>query len=83
MLLEKALRYNPRSVKDAYGIDEKDPYKILELIALRRGWRYKSDGEPLIEEAARTVIRDYHKGKLLFYVPPEEYLVRVSKHNRG
>jgi ribosome biogenesis GTPase A len=76
MLLERALKYNPLSVKQAYGIDERDPYRILELIALHRGWRYKSDGEPLIEEAARTVIRDYHRGKLLFYVPPEEYLAQ-------
>ncbi|NPA05362.1 MAG: GTPase RsgA [Crenarchaeota archaeon] len=73
-LLEKALRYNPRCVLDAYGIAETDPYRILEAIALRRGWRYKSTGEPLVEEAARTVIRDYHKGKLLFYVPPWEAL---------
>ncbi|ALL01677.1 GTP-binding protein [Pyrodictium delaneyi] len=80
MLLEKALRYNPRAVKDAYGIDETDPYKILELIALKRGWRYKSDGEPLIEEAARAVIRDYHTGKLLFYVPPEEYVAKRIHH---
>ncbi|KSW11943.1 GTP-binding protein [Pyrodictium occultum] len=80
MLLERALRYNPLAVKEAYGIDEKDPYRILELIALKRGWRYKSDGEPLIEEAARTVIRDYHTGKLLFYVPPEEYMARKSSY---
>jgi len=79
MLLEKALRYNPRCVENAYGIKERDPYKILELIAIKRGWRYKSDGEPLIEEAARTVIRDYHRGKLLFYVPPEEYLLSASR----
>lgn len=78
-LLKRALKYNPSSVKDAYGIDEKDPYKILELIALKRGWRYKSDGEPLIEEAARVVIRDYHEGKLLFYVPPEEYITTRRK----
>ncbi|BES82063.1 GTPase RsgA [Pyrodictium abyssi] len=81
MLLERALKYNPRAVKDAYGIDETDPYKILELIAIKRGWKYKSDGEPLIEEAARTVIRDYHTGKLLFYVPPEEYMLRRGQHS--
>lgn len=81
MLIERALKYNPRAVKDAYGIDETDPYKILELIAIKRGWKYKSDGEPLIEEAARTVIRDYHTGKLLFYVPPEEYMLRRGQHS--
>ncbi len=74
MLLERALKYNPDAVREAYGIEERDPYRILELLALKRGWRYKSTGEPLIEEAARTVIRDYHRGKLRFYVPPEEYL---------
>ncbi len=78
-LLERALRYNPNAVLNAYGIADRDPYRILELIAVRRGWRYKSDGEPLIEEAARVVIRDYHEGKLLFYVPPEEYLARRGR----
>ncbi len=73
-LLRRALRYNPRAVIDAYGIEERDPLRILELIALRRGWRYKLTGEPNIDEAARQVIRDYHEAKLNFYVPPEEYL---------
>ncbi|MEB2836185.1 MAG: GTPase RsgA [Desulfurococcales archaeon] len=80
-LLERALKYNPRSVLDAYGIASRDPVEILEEIARRRGWFYRSTGEPLIEEAARTVIRDYHKAKLLFYVPPEEYL--KAKHRSG
>lgn len=73
-LLERALRYNPRAVLDAYGIRETDPYKILEELARKRGWFYKLTKEPLIEEAARAVIRDYHKAKLYFYVPPEEFL---------
>ncbi len=71
MLLEKALKYNPYAVYDAYRIEERDPYRILELLALKRGWIYKTTKEPNIEEAGRTVIRDYHKGKLNFYVPPE------------
>lgn len=80
-LLERALRYNPNSVREAYGIESRDPYEILELYARKRGWFYKLTREPLIEEAARAVIRDYHKAKLLFYVPPEEYIkagVRTS-----
>ncbi len=76
-LLKRALRYNPRAVLDAYGIEEKDPLRILELIALKRGWRYKTTGEPNIDEAARQVIRDYHETKLNFYVPPEEYMGRL------
>ena len=73
-LIEKILRYNPRAFMQAYGIKEKEPLKILEALAVKRGWFYKLTKEPLIEEAARTVIRDYHKAKIPFYVPPEEYL---------
>ena len=73
-LLERALKYNPKAVEKAYGIRERDPMLILEELARKRGWYYKLSKEPLIEEAARTVIRDYHRAKLLFYVPPEEYL---------
>ncbi len=78
-LLEKALKYNPRAVLDAYGIKATDPYEILEEYAKRRGWYYKLTKEPLIEEAARAIIRDYHKAKLLFYVPPEEYLTPSTR----
>ncbi|MCE4622374.1 MAG: 50S ribosome-binding GTPase [Desulfurococcales archaeon] len=73
-LLERALKYNPKAVEKAYGIRERDPMLILEELARKRGWYYKLSKEPLIEEAARTIIRDYHRAKLLFYVPPEEYL---------
>jgi len=68
-LLKRILGHNPKAVEDAYGITDRDPYVILERLALKRGWRYK-DGEPLIEEAARTVIRDYHNAKLRFYRTP-------------
>jgi len=71
-LIERALKYNPNAIKDAYGIESTNPYEILEELALKRGWRYKSTGEPLIEESARTIIRDYHTAKLYFYVPPPE-----------
>lgn len=68
-LLKRILEHNPKAVEEAYGIADRDPYAILEQLALKRGWRYK-DGELLIEEAARTVIRDYHNAKLRFYRPP-------------
>ncbi|MGC9210357.1 MAG: GTPase [Acidilobus sp.] len=79
MLLKRALSLNPRAVVDAYGIDESDPYVILEKIAERRSWIYKSTHEPNIEEAARAVIRDYHVGKLRFYVPPPTRASRTSQ----
>ncbi|MCS6767757.1 MAG: GTPase [Candidatus Nitrosocaldus sp.] len=72
-LLERALIYNPDAVKDAYGVSTTNPYEILEEIARRRGWFYRSDGEPLLEEAARTVIRDYHNARLRFYIPPPDH----------
>ncbi len=70
-LLERALRSNPGIVKRVYGIEETDPIKILEQLAEKRGWRFK-DGEPNVEEAARQVIRDYHRYKLVFYVTPRD-----------
>lgn len=73
MLIEKILKHNPYAFRSAYGITETDPLKILEKIAVKRGWFYKKTKEPLIEEAARTIIRDYHRGKIPFFVKPEEY----------
>ncbi|MCE4615947.1 MAG: 50S ribosome-binding GTPase [Aeropyrum sp.] len=73
-LIEKILKYNRRAFQQAYGISSTDPYEILEDLAVKRGWYYKKTKEPLIEEAARTVIRDYHKAKIPFFVPPEEFV---------
>lgn len=69
-LLKRIIAQNPKAIEKTYGFSEKDPYKILELIARKRGWLYK-DGEPMIEEAAKVVIRNYHDAKLDFYrMPP-------------
>ncbi len=70
-LLQRAILSNPKLVKKVYGIDEKDPIKILERLALRRDWKFK-DGEPNLSEAARQIIRDYHRYKLVFYVTPKD-----------
>jgi ribosome biogenesis GTPase A len=70
ILIEKILKYNPNAFLHAYGIETQDPVKILEEIAVRRGWFYKITKEPLIEEAARAIIRDYHDGKIRFYIRP-------------
>ena len=74
MLIERILEHNPYAIRQAYGIKENDPVKILEEIAKKRGWYYKLSKEPLIEEAARTVIRDYHRGKIPFYITPDKAL---------
>jgi len=69
-LIKKILKHNPTAFIQAYGIEETDPLKILEEYAIKRGWFYKSTREPLIEEAARQIIRDFHEGKIPFYVKP-------------
>jgi len=70
-LISKILKYNKTAFKDAYGITDVDPYKILEVLALKRGWISKRDREPLIHEAAKTVVRDYLDGKIVFYYTPD------------
>ncbi|RLF04457.1 MAG: GTP-binding protein [Thermoprotei archaeon] len=72
MLIERALQANPNAIEETYGIPDKDPYTILQKIALKRGWIYKTTKEPIIDEAAKAVIRDYHEGKLNFYITPPE-----------
>lgn len=70
-LMEKIRKYNPKAFERAYGIREDNLERILEEIARKRGWFSKRDKEPLIEEAARAVIRDYFNGKIPFFIPPE------------
>ncbi len=78
-LIDRILSYNPDAFLDAYNIKTRRPLEILEQLAVKRGWRYKLTGEPLIEEAARTVIRDYHRAKIVFYVPPRPIEKRVER----
>ncbi len=69
-LIKRVLEHNPTAFIEAYGIEEEDPYKLLEKLALSRGWVEKRSGDPMVEQAAVTVIRDYHEGKIRFYIPP-------------
>jgi len=69
-LLKLVLKHNAKSIERAYTVRSSDPLEILMHIAIKRGWFYKKDGEPNIEEAARAVIRDYLDGKIRFYLTP-------------
>ncbi|MDD5317173.1 MAG: 50S ribosome-binding GTPase [Candidatus ainarchaeum sp.] len=65
-ILARFLKARPASVKECYGIPagrESDPARMLEKIAFRRG-RLLKGGEPDLYEAAKTVIRDYQRGRL-------------------
>jgi ribosome biogenesis GTPase A len=79
LLIERVLRHNPQAFLHAYGIEAQEPLKILEELAIMRGWFYKKTKEPLIEEAARAVIRDFHDGRIVYYVKP----VEVQEHDQG
>jgi len=72
MLIKRVLEKRPDAFKKAYGLDSVDPEEILRAIAARHGWFYKKSGEPLVDEAARKVIRDFHDGLIPYYVEPVE-----------
>ncbi|MCC6005048.1 MAG: 50S ribosome-binding GTPase [Thermofilum sp.] len=71
-LIELILKKNPALLKNLYGVETGDPYQFLEEFARKRGLLRKG-GEPIIEEAARIVIRDWQAGKNHFYLEPEDY----------
>ncbi len=72
-ILHRTLKTNPDGIGSKYIFvrNLEDPMKMLEMIARKRGWLERKTGEPLIEEAARAIIRDYLDGKLnpLAYPP--------------
>ncbi|MEM3926719.1 MAG: GTPase [Desulfurococcaceae archaeon] len=81
LLIDKITRYNPEAFYLAYGIEIRDPIKILEELAIKRGWFYKTTKEPLIEEAAKAIIRDYHDGKIPFYIKPSDIIYESARDN--
>lgn len=73
LLIKRVLEENPRAFFSAYGIEGQDPVKIMEDLAAKRGWFYKKTKEPLIEEAAKQIIRDFHDGVIEFYIDPRKH----------
>lgn len=69
-IIARITRFNPASIERVYGLATTDYLKLLEHIAIKRGWFYKTTKEPNIDEAAKAVIRDYLNGKLTFYLRP-------------
>jgi ribosome biogenesis GTPase A len=59
-------------IETVYGIDLSSPLEFLEELSRKRGWFYRLDKEPNVDEAARVIIRDYHEGKITYYsFPPK------------
>lgn len=71
-LIEKLASKDPEAFQRTYGVKNREPLKMLEELARRRGLLLKG-GEPNVEEAARILIRDWQKGKLVVYFTPEDY----------
>ena len=71
-LINKIVKHNPKAFLQVYDIDSTDPNEILRAIAIKRGWLYKKDREPILQEAAKALIRDYLDGKIPFYIKPPQ-----------
>ncbi len=69
-LIRKIVSHYPTAFEEAYGIGSREPNEILRALALRRGWIYRRDGEPVIQESAKAIIRDYLNGRIPFYLMP-------------
>lgn len=69
-IIEMVQKFDSSIISSTYCIQAVEPLEILEKLAVKRGWIDKRDGEANIDEAARTIIRDYLRGKLTYYVLP-------------
>ncbi|RLE56628.1 MAG: GTP-binding protein [Thermoprotei archaeon] len=68
-LIGKVLKYTPDAFKTCLGVEGSEPMEILENYARRRGFLLKG-GKLNLEEAARSLIRDWQRGKLVYYYEP-------------
>ncbi|QXJ29933.1 LSU ribosomal maturation GTPase RbgA [Saccharolobus shibatae B12] len=74
ILINRIIEFSKESLIHVYKVDFSNPYELLEKIAIKRGWFYKSTKEPNIDMAAKAIIRDYHEGKIAYYtLPPSLY----------
>ncbi|MEM1619707.1 MAG: GTPase [Fervidicoccaceae archaeon] len=69
-VLERVARGFKKDLEAKYRAPYVEPYSFLSELARRRGWLEKKTGEPLIEQAALVVVRDYLGGEIKFYVEP-------------
>lgn len=70
-LIEIALERDPEIFAKTYGVGSREPARILEELAERRKL-YLRGGKLNVEEAARVLIRDWQKAKLVIYFTPRD-----------
>jgi len=71
-LIMIALARDPKIIETTYGLRGEDPYELLIKLAKKRGLLLKNE-KPNVDEAARIILRDWQRGKLVFYSKPEHY----------
>ncbi len=69
-LIKKVIQHNPKAFLKTYGIETQEPTEILKELALKKGWVYRKDREPILHEAAKKIIKDYLDGEITFYINP-------------
>ncbi len=70
-IIKRVQKLNPLLLDEGLGIEcPEDPLEILRKYASYRGWFYEKDKEPVIEEAARDIIRRYLDGRIRYYTYP-------------
>jgi len=74
-ILKRLASSHAAAFRDTYGVPEscsiEDADSLLKYVAARRG-RLSKGGEPLLEDAARCVLRDWTEGKIPFYCKAPE-----------
>lgn len=74
-------RVRPEYIRKTYRIDNWTSYTdFLEQMAKRSGKLLKG-GDPDIRTVAKMVLNDFQRGKLPFYVAPEEFEIPKSRAN--
>ncbi len=71
-ILEKAFQISPALLETTYKVNYISPMQFLQDLARHRGWIDRTDKEPDVDLAAKTVIKDYHNGKITYYTLPPE-----------
>ena len=68
-LLKHILAIDENCVYRSYGIEDKDPLKIIEKFALLRN-KLKAGGVPDLETAAKMILKDWQDGRLIAWRKP-------------
>ena len=72
-LINKLKQVKSSILMDTYGVDDEDPIKFLQKLAIKRG-RLLPGGKPNLDEAARIILRDWQIGKIVVWREPKDVI---------